>query len=292
VHRYVLHNQQLRDNRDALLSPGQVGFLNGWGVFSTLRVTSGVLFAFERHYARMQRDAALLRVPFPFSREELLRSLLSLVESNQAYDAVLRVALVRNKGGLFEADDITRDVDLVAFSAPLTKWGAGVRLTYVPNGRLAGSPFSGAKITSWAENLTLYEKAHADGFDEVVLLNQHGQVSECTSANIFAIQGNRVSTPPLASSGCLPGVTRAVLLEEVHVDGIEMREEDLTRAQLEASDCVFITSTTRDLLPVLAIDGFELQQTHAVLDLVRTAFLDRRSAYIEQHSARKILVNS
>jgi branched-chain amino acid aminotransferase len=64
VHRFLLHNGALRDNKEALLSPGQVGFLNGWGVFSTLRVSEGVLFAFDRHYARMKRDAARLHVPF------------------------------------------------------------------------------------------------------------------------------------------------------------------------------------------------------------------------------------
>jgi branched-chain amino acid aminotransferase len=65
----------VRDTTEALLSPGQVGFMNGWGIFSTLRVTDGVLFAFERHYARMQRDARRMHVPFTISPEELRRSL-------------------------------------------------------------------------------------------------------------------------------------------------------------------------------------------------------------------------
>jgi len=279
VHRYVLHNREIRDSRDKLLSPGQVGFLNGWGVFTTLRVTSGVLFAFERHYARMRHDAKLLRIPFALSEEELLRALLSLVEANSASDAVLRMAIVRNRGGLFEAPGMESECDLVAFTASLTKWGASAHLTYVPNARFGASPFAGCKITSWAQNLTWYEQAHEAGFDEALLLNEDGQISECTSANIFAIQGKEVWTPPLSTSGCLPGVTRAILLEEVQLDGIEITERELSPSELEASDAVFLTSTTRDLLPVHAIDGASLPVQNVILERLQKTFCERRNAY-------------
>src|SRR4051794_12319139 len=98
MHRYLLHNDDIRDTADALLSPGQVGFLSGWGVFSTLRVASGILFEYERHYARMRYDAIRLRVPFEIPAESLEKSLLKLIEANRAFDATLRVAVVRNKG--------------------------------------------------------------------------------------------------------------------------------------------------------------------------------------------------
>lgn len=282
MHRYVLHNREIRDYRDKLLAPGQVGFLNGWGVFSTLRVTSGVPFAFERHYARMKRDAKLLRVPFVLSEEELVRALLSLVEANNAPDAVLRVAIVRNRGGLFEAPGLEREWDLVAFTAPLTRWGASAHLTYVPNARFGASPFAGCKITSWAQNLTWYEQAREAGFDEALLLNEDGQVSECTSANIFAIQGKDVWTPPLSTSGGLPGVTRAILLEEIQLDGIQIGERELSPSELEASDAVFLTSTTRDLLPAHAIDGARLPVQNVILEQLQKVFAERRSAYTSE----------
>ena len=84
-------------------------------------------------------------------------------------------------------------------------------------------------------------------------------------ANIFALHGNRVSTPPLATSGCLPGVTRAVLLEELTSSEFLFSERELAPADLASSDQVFITSTTRDLLPVLSIDGKPLRQAPLVL---------------------------
>jgi branched-chain amino acid aminotransferase len=292
VHRNVLHNSEIRSASDKLIAPGQVGFLNGWGVFSTLRVTEGVLFAFERHYARLRRDAELLHVPFRLSQDELHSSLLSVVEANQAFDSVLRVALVRNRGGLFEGPQLETDSDLVAFTADLHQWGSGTRLTYIPDARFGASRFAGTKTTSWAQNLTWYEQAHQLGFDEALLLNEYGQISECTSANIFVIQGRYVYTPPLSTSGCLPGITRTILLEEIRVSGVSVEERSLDRSQLEASDCVFITSTTRDLLPVTAIDDIPLRQEQGLFDLLRRAFLRYRTAYVANAPRCKHVINS
>src|SRR6185295_19043717 len=103
-------------------------------------------------------------------------------------------------------------------------------------------------------------RSHQQGLDEVVLLNERGEVSECTSANIFAVDadGGRVWTPPL-SSGCLAGVTRAVLLEEVRVPGIAIEEKTLLLEDLTAASEIFVTSTTRELLPVASIEGLEIQ---------------------------------
>ena len=79
MHSFVLHNDQIAEAPTKLLSPGQVGLLSGWGVFSTIRVAEGVLFAWERHWARMKHDAELLRVPFPDDPEQVRRSLLKLL---------------------------------------------------------------------------------------------------------------------------------------------------------------------------------------------------------------------
>src|SRR5271170_3414179 len=102
VHRFVLHNEEIRDASEKLLAPGQVGLLSGWGVFSTMRVADGVLFAFEQHWARMSKDAAALRVPLPPDCELVRRKLLELVEANQAYNATMRVVILRNRGGMWE----------------------------------------------------------------------------------------------------------------------------------------------------------------------------------------------
>src|ERR1700679_2514704 len=121
MHRLLLHNDEICDAGDRVVSPGQVGFMNGWGVFSTLRVKDGVLFAWERHWARMVRDAAKMRVPFPENSKQLEQQLYRLIDANQAMNATLRVVIVRNRGGMFEGPS-ERAFDTVAFMAPLKPW--------------------------------------------------------------------------------------------------------------------------------------------------------------------------
>jgi len=269
-----------------VLSPGQVGLLAGWGVFSTLHVSSGVLFSWERHWARMAKDAALMRVPLPDS-EEVRQGLMKLVEANKAYDATLRVVVVRNSGSIWEGPPTGRSSDVIALTAGLKEWGAGVKLSYVEQARHAGCMFAGTKILSWAMNLTWVEEAHEKGFDEVILLNERGEVSECTSANIFIAKGDKVWTPPL-SAGCLPGVTRDILLHDIQAAGYQVGEKSLLPAEVEQADDIFITSTTRALLPVLEIDGRKVGGKGGAQKVLQAAFEKFVASYIAEHQAAAV----
>ena len=282
LHRFVLHIDRIQEASSETLAAGQVGLLSGWGVFSTLRVAEGVLFAFERHWHRIQRDAALFHVPLLEGPDMLRGRLLELVEANHAYDSTLRVAIVRNGGGMWAGPSTGRVSDLIALTADTKDWGHGVKLAVQPEARHAACEFAGTKILSWAMNLTWLENAQQRGFDEVILLNERGEVAECTSANIFIANGNRVWTPPL-NSGCLPGITREVLLNEIRVPGIEVREKPLRRTDLEAADEVFITSTTRDLLPVLEIEGAKAGRTLAAQTALAAAFHVYLRQYVAEH---------
>ncbi len=264
------------------LSPGQVGLLSGWGVFSTLRVAEGVLFAFERHWARIARDAAAFHVTIPTDPEKVRRKLLELVEANGAYNSTLRLVIVRNGGGMWAGPSNGRESDLIALTADSKDWGEGVKLAYQSNGRHGACPFAGTKILSWAMNLTWLETAQRRGFDEVILLNEHGEVAECTSANLFVANGSQVWTPPL-SSGCLPGITRELLLGEIHVPGHTIGEKPLTPAELESADEVFITSTTRDLLPVHEIEGKQVGRTDRARVALQGAFREYLHRYVAEH---------
>ncbi len=283
IHRLILHNETICPASDGVLSAGQVGLLSGWGVFSTLRIADGVLFAWERHWARIMRDAALFRIPLPSDPEALRRQLLRLVEANRAYNSTLRLVIVRNGGGLWADPSPKRPCDVIALTAQTHDWGEGVKLGLQANVRHAASPFAGTKITSWAMNLTFLESAQQRGFGEVLLLNERGEVSECTSANIFVANGGQVWTPPL-SSGCLPGITREVLLGEIDVPGIQIGEKDLTPAEIEGAEEVFITSTTRALLPVVEIEGRPLRHTGRTLVPLRDALAAYVDRYVAEHA--------
>jgi branched-chain amino acid aminotransferase len=278
VHRFILHNDEIQEASGKLLAPGQVGLLSGWGVFSTMRVAEGVLFAFEQHWARMSKDAAALRVSLPPESEPVRRNLLKLVEANQAYNATMRLVVVRNTGGMWEGPGSGRPSDVIALTAETKGWGEGVKLCWTPRARYAAGEFAGAKILSWAMNLTWLERAQDRGFDETILLNERGEVAECTSANIFAAVGDRVWTPEIGS-GCLPGVTRELLLRQIRVPGYTIAERTLMPADLERADEVFITSTTRNLLPVVELEGRSIPHAGPACAALRSAF----AAYVEEY---------
>jgi branched-chain amino acid aminotransferase len=282
LHRYILHNDRIGPASEQVLSPGQVGLLSGWGVFSTLRVADGVLFEWDRHWARIKRDADAFHVALPNDPEAVRRKLLELVEANGVPNCTLRIVIVRNGGGMWAGPSNGRESDLIALTADSKEWGEGVKLAYQENGRHAACNFAGTKILSWAMNLTWLERAQCRGFDEVILLNERGEAAECTSANLFIANGSQVWTPPL-SSGCLPGITRELLLGPVRAAGIEIGEKALLPAELEAADEVFITSTTRDLLPVFQIEGRRVGgQDHARVALQK-AFSAHVRSYVAAH---------
>jgi branched-chain amino acid aminotransferase len=271
IHSRILHNREIRDAAAPAFRAGQLGLLAGWGVFTTLRVADGALFAWERHWARMSRDAKLLNLVLPSSPDTVEADLLRLIEANGQTDCTLRLVVVRNAGGMWEGPGASGPSDLIAMTATSKSWGESARLSVTPHARFAANEFAGAKVLSWGQNLTWAERAHQQGFDETVLLNERGMVAECTSANIFAVSGGNIWTPPLAD-GCLGGITREVLLNEVRVEGVSVAERSLTLEDLYHADEVFITSTTRDLMPVSEIGGHVPGRKPEVRQLVTEKF--------------------
>jgi branched-chain amino acid aminotransferase len=282
IHRHYLHNGRICEAGDASLFAGQVGLLSGWGVFSTLRVSQGALFAWEKHWARMSHDARLLNVEMPPERDSVEQNILRLIEANQAPECTLRLVVVRNACGLWQGPSSGLASDTIVLTADLKHWGESVRLSIQPHARYAAAEFTSAKMLSWAANLRWAERALEQGFDEVILLNESGRVAECTSANVFASFGSRVVTPPI-SEGCLPGVTRDVLVHEIHVPGVEVIERPLAVEELSAADGVFITSTTRGLLRVREIAGRTLENRGDACERLGLAFV----SYFQSDIARR-----
>lgn len=283
IHANILYNDRIAPSDEAVLRPGQLGLLAGWGVFTTLRIYKGIPFAFEYHWERLQRDARLLHVEIPIGRDELRMRLLELVRKNQCPEASMRLCIVRSQGGVFEGPGSGNRSDVVAFTVDVPRRQETVSLAIRPNGRYAESPFAGTKTLSWAHNLTFVETARRQGFGEVVLLNERGEAAECTSANIFAVRGGCTYTPPL-TSGPLPGITRLVMLNEL-AEAVE--ERVLYPADLYEADEVFITSTVRELLPVERIADRRLKAADRgewpVMEKLRGLLRRYIEAYTEQH---------
>ena len=253
IHPFAWHNGVLVAGSDIRLSPFQTGLLSGWGLFSTLRIYQGVPFAFEEHWRRLAADGERLHVDMAELAGEAERGFAALVEANRAQEAVARIYCIRNHGGLLDQPS-PRPTDLLIFTRELRTWPATAKLRLQPHGRHAQAPLAGTKTLTWAHNLVLLEEANRDGFDDVLLLNERGEVAECTSANLFAVRAGALLTPPL-SAGALPGVSRRVVLEAAPRHGLPAAEQTLRPEDLYAADEVFITSTTREVQPVAALDA-------------------------------------
>lgn len=245
IDNLIVHNREIIPLDEARLSPGQAGLLLGWGVFTTLRLYRGAPFEFARHWERMARDAARLRVNAGLNSAEVLKLIVDLALQNQREEGMARVSFVRNSGGAWGRAG-ERPVDLLIFTQRLPSWPESYRLQIQPGAVFSAGVLAGAKMLSWASNSSIMESAKLEGYDDALLLNEHGQIAECTSANIFVVEGGAVSTPPLAS-GCLPGVTREILLAIGPRAGIPIVERALTTASLDRAEEVFISSTTREV---------------------------------------------
>ena len=285
IHRYVFHNDRVAPIEEVRLSPGQAGLLSGWGIFTTVRVFEGVPFAFERHWKRLERDACRTQCPFPFSAERVREQLGEVLRANHVKEGCARIYAVYNQVGFWRSGEEVPPADLIIYSADLPAYSQHARLGVREQGRHAASPLAGVKVTSWLINVWSLQAAQRDGFDEVVMLNERGEVAECTAANIFRVKGGRVATPPL-NSGCLEGVTRGVLLEIGAAAGVPVEEKTLSPQDLYAADEVFISSTNRNLLPVSEIAGRKIGDgNNPIADRLEKVFENYVRKYLDSQTA-------
>jgi len=250
--RLIFHNDRIVPLTEAQLSPGQMGLLMGWGVFTTLRIYEGFPFAFDRHWARLSHDAERLGMTLPHECEEVRKAIIKLAAANHRPEGMGRLSFVKNQGGLWADAPGRPSTDLLVFTRELVAWPAAHRLVIQPNALYSCGRLAGAKMLSWVQNAATLERVHAVGFDDALFLNEQGHVVECTSANIFLVRGGRVLTPPL-SSGCLPGITREVLKEVIPRAGLKLEEDNFKPDDLSTAEEVFISSTTREVAGVGSI---------------------------------------
>jgi branched-chain amino acid aminotransferase len=254
IHANVFHNDSLLPIEKVRLSPGQAGLICGWGIFTTMRISRGEAFAYERHWRRLEKDAAMIRLPMAYTAAKVRVHLHEVIRANKVSDACARIYLVYNSVGFWQSEERRPQVDLIICSAPLPEYREPIRLGLREHGRHAASPLAGVKSISWLPNVWAVAEAQKDGWDEVVLLNERAEIAECTAANIFAVKNGKVYTPPL-NSGCLEGVTRGILFEIAPEAGVAVIEQTLRPADLYAADEVFISSTNRSLLSVGEVAG-------------------------------------
>ena len=241
-------NGALIPDNEARISIFDHGLVVGDGVFETVKVVAGQPFALTRHLARLGRSAAGLGLPPP-DLEQIRAGAMDVIKSSGEIPlARMRITVtggIAPLGSERGKSGITAIVALAA-QAPAT---ASVDVVVVPWRRNELGALSGLKTTSYGENVRALAYAAEQGGSEAIFANTAGNLCEGTGTNVFVVSGGELVTPPI-SSGCLAGVTRALVIEWVGAV-----ENDLPVSALANAEEAFLTGTTRDVQPIRMVNG-------------------------------------
>jgi branched-chain amino acid aminotransferase len=241
------------------VSPLDHGLLTGDGVFESLRVYEGVPFAVRRHLERLARSAAGIGLPVP-EPAELRAAMDAVVAANELDNGRMRITVTGGVGPLSSDRAEVRPTVIVA-GGDLVDWPATADVVVAPWPRNERGALAGIKSVSYGENVVALAYARERGAGEALFANLAGNLCEGTGTNVFVAVGGRLLTPPL-SSGCLAGVTRELLGELVDVV-----DEDVAMAALADAEEAFLTSSTREVQPIRAIDDRDLPSAPGPLTL-------------------------
>lgn len=234
---------------EATVSVLDHGFTVGDGVFETVKVVDGVPFALDRHLVRLVGSAAGLGLAEPDL--DLVRAAVEktlAAQPDRGGGLRLRITYTGGVSPLGSDRGDSRPT-LVVMAAALPRRGPTAAVVTVPWPRNERGALAGVKATSYAENVVALAYATARGGDEALCGDTTGRLCEGTGSNVVVELDGRLVTPTLAT-GCLAGVTRALVLE-----WCDVVEADVPVGILSTTSEVFITSTTRDIQPVRAVDG-------------------------------------
>ncbi len=240
------------------------GLLLADGVFDTSLVVTGKVAFGDRHLARLQAHSAALGIE---PDRDLLREAYAQASALDGPHA-LRVTVTRGPGprGLRPPAKTTPTILATAAALPHGPAMAPVRLRTVPIRRNETSPAARLKTLAYLDSVLAMEAAARAGADEALMLNTQGRVACAAAANVFAIIGEELTTPPV-EEGAMEGVTRAVLLSIASEVGLTPVEHALSTEDLSSADAVFLSSSLRLIAPVAAIDDSELKsEEYAALD--------------------------
>ena len=240
------------------------GFLYGEGIYETLRTYAREPFLFARHMARLRRSAAFMALDVPYSDDDLLGRVRETMAAHDATEfldeAYIRILLTRGIGELTYNLSATPTPTLVIIVKPYTPPPArtfveGIRLALVGVRRNHPDALNPEmKSNNLLNNALAMQEAYRSAADEALMLNHAGELAECSQSNFFLVRQGAVLTPPL-SAGLLPGITREFVMELCGELGVPAREAVMTPADLDDADEAFITGTTREVTPVVSVDG-------------------------------------
>ena len=285
-------NGRVSDQAHASISVFDHGFLYGEGVYETLRTYNGQPFLFDRHMKRLRTSAGMLALAVPLSdaaietrfRETMKAAGLGDSADREAY---IRILVTRGIGELTYDPAACPTPSVVVIVKPnvdppkeVFERGVTVALVGVVRNH-PGSVNPLIKSNNLLNNALAMQEAFRRGAFEGIMRNYKGELAECTQSNFFIVKNGAALTPPI-DAGLLPGITRAFLFEVGAEIGIAVREQVLRDDDLFGADECFLTSTTREAVPIVQVDdrtigsGVPGPVTRALLDAFRKKAYSQR----------------
>ena len=254
-------NGRISGERDAVISVFDHGFLYGEGIYETLRTYHGRPFLYDRHMRRLRNSARMIVLELPFSDAGLASQIGDTMTASDlaGAEAYIRVLVTRGVGELTYDPQATPTPSVIIIVKPLVDsspdvYECGVRAVIVDVVRNhPGTVNPMIKSNNLMNSALAMQEAYRRGAFEGIMRNYRGELSECTTSNLFIVKDGAALTPPL-ESGLLPGITREFLFDIGREVGVDVREQVLRDEDLFSADEAFLTSTTRETVPIVDVD--------------------------------------
>lgn len=258
----IWFNGELISANEACVSPFDLGLTVGLGVFETMAAYDGKVFAYNLHHARLIKSAEVFALPVP-ERSVITAAITEVIEANHYHQGRYRIRVtlsggVNQLGGGSEQGDVM----VTARPADSASGSDSAKLAWVPFVINERAATAGVKSTSYADHVLAYRHALNAGADEALMLNSQGHLAEASMSNVFVVKDSVVRTPSLAS-GCLPGVTRQLVIGLCADLDLPIMECQLGEQDIDNADEIFLTSSLREI-QAAALLGTEARATEAV----------------------------
>ena len=254
-------NGRITGERDAVVSVFDHGLLYGEGIYETLRTYNGRLFLYDRHMRRLRNSARMIVLDLPFTDADMASRIRKTLDASdlEGAEAYIRVLVTRGVGELTYDPQATPVPSVIIIVKPQVdptpdQYERGVRVVIVDvvrNHPETVNPM--IKSNNLLNSVLGAQEAIRRGGYEGIMRNYRGELSECTTANLFIVKDGAALTPPL-ESGLLPGITRELLFEVGKEASVDVREQVLRDDDLFSADEAFLTSTTREAVPIVTVD--------------------------------------
>jgi branched-chain amino acid aminotransferase len=245
---------------EAKVSVFDHGLLYGDGIFEGIRFYNGRVFKLEEHLERLWDSGRSICLGIPISRSEMTEAVLETIRQNDLRDGYIRLLVTRGVGnlGLNPAQCKRASVIIIAATVtlyPEKAYRNGLTVVTCATRRInPGALNPAVKSLNYLNNVMARVEANLSGADEALMLNDAGNVAECTADNVFIVKHGQIFTPPVAA-GALRGITRSVVFGIAAELGVKVRETDITRHDVFIADECFLTGTAAEIVPVVKADG-------------------------------------